>query len=349
MAVYNSITASYNGIMLRTIGFTLGLLVIGNIVKAQFAPQVPFAGNDAISVNDTRFVAWATGCTINRGWMDIADTTLGKADLGEPQFVIGKPNAQSISLGDGGSVLLTFDAPIVNGEGPDFAVFENGFPDPLNDTLAFLELAFVEVSSNGVDFFRFPATSLMQDNIQINNDNYSNAIFYNNLAGKYINNYGTPFDLATLENTPGLDVNNITHVKIIDVIGNIDKVHSTYDQQGNVINDPYPTPFNSGGFDLKGIGVLHQGATPNGIASNSSLANNISVYPNPTQHNLNLKQNHATALQYRISDITGKILLQGSTETTHCQIPVHHMVSGLYFIIIENEQGACTAIKWQKL
>ncbi|MFN6048554.1 MAG: T9SS C-terminal target domain-containing protein, partial [Bacteroidota bacterium] len=46
-----------------------------------------------------------------------------------------------VSLGDGGIATLTFDPPITNGDGFDFAVFENTFLD------TFLELAFVEVST----------------------------------------------------------------------------------------------------------------------------------------------------------------------------------------------------------
>ena len=55
-----------------------------------------------------------------------------------------------------------------------------------------------------------------------------------------------------------MDVNNITHIKVIDVIGSIDPTIATYDHNGNVINDPFPTPFPSSGFDLDAIGVIHE-------------------------------------------------------------------------------------------
>ena len=71
------------------------------------------------------------------------------------------PSSGVVSLGDGGYGILTFDEPIDNGLGWDFAVFENSFSDD------FLELAFVEVSSDGINFFRFPATSLTQDIVQV--------------------------------------------------------------------------------------------------------------------------------------------------------------------------------------
>ena len=54
-----------------------------------------------------------------------------------------------------------------------------------------------------------------------------------------------------------LDINNITHVKIIDVIGSINQSYASYDSQGNIINDPFPTPYETGGFDLDAIGVIH--------------------------------------------------------------------------------------------
>jgi hypothetical protein len=82
--------------------------------------------------------------------MDIANPGLGYASLGDSSLAIGPANLDIVSLGDSGVATLTFSSPIANGLGPDFVVFENGFLDPANDSFAFLELAFVEVSSDGV-------------------------------------------------------------------------------------------------------------------------------------------------------------------------------------------------------
>ena len=60
-----------------------------------------------------------------------------------------------------GEITATFnEAPIVNGPGPDFATFENGFSQGWTSPFIFAELAYVEVSSNGTDFIRFPTHSL---------------------------------------------------------------------------------------------------------------------------------------------------------------------------------------------
>src|SRR4029079_17716055 len=51
-------------------------------------------------------------------------------------------------------VTVGFDFPITNGPGTDFVAWENGFVSGGN---VFGELGFVEVSTNGIDFARFPS------------------------------------------------------------------------------------------------------------------------------------------------------------------------------------------------
>ena len=47
---------------------------------------------------------------------------------------------------------------------------------------------------------------------------------------------------------------------IVDVVGSIDPLYATHDSLGNIVIDPWPTAFASGGFDLDGMGVIHQSA-----------------------------------------------------------------------------------------
>jgi len=178
-----------------------------------------------------------------------------------------------VSLGDGGSAICTFQYPIKNGIGNDFAVFENSFDD------TFLELAFVEVSSDGINFVRFPSHSLTDTTLQTNTFGTTDATKINNLAGKYRSSYGTPFDLQELSSNPILNINYITHVKIIDVVGSVNKQYAKRDSYNNMINDPWPTPFPNGGFDLDAIGVIHQN-TSVGLKENN-LDDNLYLYPNP--------------------------------------------------------------------
>ena len=191
-------------------------------------------------------------CSLYYWTEDIQNPQSVLASAGDSTMAIGAPGNGVVSLGDGGYAVLTFEKPIKNGTGWDFAIFENSFSD------TFLELGLVEVSSDGLNYFQFESTSFTQDTLQIDAFGTINPEMINNLAGKYRATFGTPFDLEELAFEQGLDVNNITHIKIIDVIGSIDPAIGTYDQFGNIINDPFPTPFPSSGFDLDAIGVIHE-------------------------------------------------------------------------------------------
>jgi hypothetical protein len=166
----------------------------------------------------------------------------------------GQP-ADIVSLGAGGQIELFFDGELYNGDGVDFAVFENGF-SPI-----FLELGFVEVSSDGIHFAQFPTIYLGTNAINPF-QTHSPEIMYG-FAGRFPKGVGTPFDLEDLKFDPevrsGLvDLNRITSVRILDVIGD----GNTLDSMGHPIFDPYPTA-GSAGFDLDAVGVMHLNETEN--------------------------------------------------------------------------------------
>lgn len=76
---------------------------------------------------------------------------------GFPEALYGPPNAGDISsvvsLGNGGFVVLEFEGnTIVDGEGPDFVVFENPLP-------SFVELATVAVSDDLEHWYEFPCSA----------------------------------------------------------------------------------------------------------------------------------------------------------------------------------------------
>ena len=177
-------------------------------IKAQFAPPVGHEGTTAIYKDSSAFVAWASKCNIIRGFQDISNQSLGYTNVGDSSLAIDQAGTNGVvSLGDGGVAILEFSSPIMDGNGPDFAVFENGF-----DNL-FLELAFVEVSSDGIHFFRFPAISNTDTTIQTGGFGLTDASKLHNLAGKYRAEYGTPFDLSDLTNDALLNKQAITHQK----------------------------------------------------------------------------------------------------------------------------------------
>jgi len=245
-------------------GFCLAAVLVMLCPGLNWAGPFPSSG---ISSSDPRFVGFATGVSsLVRGPQDISDPASPPASFGVAGNALGAPDGGFgfVSLGDGGQITLTFGAPIFNGPGPDFAVFENGFAV---SGRVFAELAFVEVSSNGVDFFRFPSVSLTQTTTQIGSFDTLDPSDIHNLAGQFPAPEGTPFDLQDLVGvSPLLDAGAITHVRIIDVVGALDSRLRTLDSLGNPVNDPFPTPFASGSFDLDAVGAINVVPEPSAFA-----------------------------------------------------------------------------------
>ena len=285
----------------------------------------------AIYKDSSIFKSWASTCTVTRGFQDFAHPNGGYASAGEEINGTLKAGANGIvSLGDNGIAILEFPVPIKNGVGPDFAVFENGFNV---GTIQFLELAFVEVSSDGINYVRFPSVSKTNATSQLGGFEPMDASLIYNLAGKYVASYGTPFDLEELKNNALLDINNITNVKIIDVIGTIDLAVSSKDSLGNPINDPYATPFASSGFDLDAIGVINQ----NDMATSIVKANKqiIQVYPNPSasQFNISVLDQSIIGEELYIYDVTGSIVTSKTISET-MNIDASNWDNGIYYIRI---------------
>ena len=303
------------------------------ITEGPFCGIVGTEGCDAINYTDNRIKAWATGCTVVRGSRNVSDPDAAPVDYGSEDAGVGPASdntMNAVSLGDGGMATLTFEYPITNGEGYDFAVYENSFDD------YFLELAFVEVSSDGETFVRFPATSLTQTHTQIGSYGQVDATFINNLAGKYRVGWGTPFDLEELRDSANLDINNITHVRIIDVVGSIDPQYGSYDAFGHLVNDPFPTVSHSGGFDLEGVCVLNQNITGIEEVNESSMK----LYPNPANNKARLtiapQANRNEAVLY---DVTGRKVVAYTVEAgaTGIELNTSTLANGVYMLRLGSE------------
>jgi hypothetical protein len=184
------------------------------------------------------------------------------------------------NLGVGGSITLGFDLDdtpriIRDGPGPDFIIFENVIHAGGDPTVAFAELMFIEVSSNGSAFARFPIRSATSGPlgpfdtldptavhgaaglrpVLANVDNNTIDPFDPLAAG------GDAFDLADLAADPlvldGLvDLQAIRYLRLIDLIG--DGRH--LDLLGQPIYDP--TGDGNNGADLDAVAVIHGAALP---------------------------------------------------------------------------------------
>lgn len=294
----------------------LGLLPFLESV-AQYAPAAGQPGSTALWKDSSLFVGWATDAQLIRGLRCLSMPDSGYADVGDEQSALGKAGENGVvSLGDSGIITLSFYQPITNGPGYDFAVFENSFLDN------FLELAFVEVSSNGEDFIRFPAHSLTQDSLQVSAFDLIEPEWVNGLAGKYRALWGTPFDLDDVPDNPVLNKQMITHIRLIDVVGSIDSVYATFDTAGNKINDPWPTLFPSSGFDLDAVGVIH---TLTGIQLSGNQRQIL--YPNPVSNRLFFNEKDFLP-PYAVHYPDGRVATR--TETQASSLDLSFLPPGVY-------------------
>jgi hypothetical protein len=313
--------------MLRFAFFTIFLL-FWNTGNSQFAPAAGEPGSTAIWKDSSIFKTWASGADIIRGPLKIGDDTLGYASAGEESFATGPALSNGlVSLGDGGQAILTFPFSIKNGPGFDFAVFENSFDG------IFLELAFVEVSSDGENFVRFPATSLTDTNFTIGPFDYLEATQLNNLAGKYEAGFGTPFDLEELSAFEGLNVNAVTHVRLVDVIGSNMSEFCSRDAAGRKVLDPWPTPFPSCGFDLDAVGVIHHNDPASIFAGNEVK---YQVYPQPAD-GIQQVVIRDEVISFKLINIAGSELTGiNLTKNQHgFQINTSTLHNGTYYMCIQ--------------
>jgi hypothetical protein len=225
--------------------------VTAGLCAGPYPPPAGQSGSTAVYKTDPNILAWAdgyqdylVGADCDYVWQTPGNA-LGPAEGLDANDPTG--GCKVVSLGNGGRITLTFSFGIGDGPGFDFAVFENSVNN------YFLELAWVEVSSDGVHFYRFPNVSLTPAGV--GPYGIVDAINIDGLAGKYRESYGTPFDLAVLRPLyPALDVNNITYVRIVDIVGD----GSCFDSASpsHAIFDPHPT-WGSGGFDLDAVAVMN--------------------------------------------------------------------------------------------
>lgn len=203
-----------------------------------------------IALDSAAVEGWASQVTAYRPGREVTG-------FGDVEAAIGPASGiatEVLVLGRGGSVTVRFSESVANRDGAEFAVFENGLGTVES---LFAELAYVEVSSNGTDFARFPVSSGRDETVgayeRVDTADYSG------FAGLHPRGTGTAFDLAELSGEPEVaagrvDLRSISYIRLVDVIGD----GSETDGAGSPIYDPYPTS-GTAGFDLDGVAYLGGG------------------------------------------------------------------------------------------
>lgn len=167
--------------------------------------------------------------------------------------------AQILALGLGGEIVLRFDrAPIVDGPGPDFTVFENAFRYTIGGReRTYAEPGQVAVSRDGVEFVAFGFDTLtLHGCAGVTPTDGGRDPAEPSVAG------GDAFDLADV----GLD--SVRYVRIRDVTAIVkeNRAHPFWDATLN-------------GFDLDAVVAAHHAAAGVGIAAHGDAS--AIVMPNP--------------------------------------------------------------------
>ena len=191
-------------------------------------------------------------------------------------------------------------------------------------------------------FVRFNDISNTDTSQQIDQFSGVDASKINNLAGKYIGNYGTPFDLDEFLPLSSININQITHIRIVDVVGSMDNTFAKRDSRGVKINDPWPTPFGSSGFDLDAIGVIHQFAS-DGISDVKKESTFQFQNPINTQQNLHIRldKNLQNGI-LRVSQINGSIVSETQVKDGINEHSIQIDKQGMYLISLETDEGIIT-------
>ncbi len=318
---------------MKKISLLILSIITCQIAFSQFAPPAGQEGSTAIAADSSLIKSWANQVEIIRGYQNIADTASGFASYGSPNDATGAADNKVVSLGDGGIAIYTLDEPINNVSGYDFAVFENSFSDE------FLELAFVEVSSDGETYVRFPAISNTPTETQVDGFGVVDATKIHNFAGKYRALFGTPFDLSDLKDSTNVDINHITHIKIIDVVGTINPEYATYDSNGNIVNDPYPTSFYSSGYDLDALAILNP-SDGDGVEEVTTV--NVSIKPNPVVKDLLIDS--PTTFRYQLYNSNGLLVSESHIQKNNYHINMQDYTSGVYFLKILSQNHVRTEV-----
>ncbi|MEE9394955.1 MAG: hypothetical protein V3W41_20905 [Planctomycetota bacterium] len=200
-----------------------------------------------------------------------------------PANVLGGPDPSDfqgvLSLGEGGDVTLGFGVTIVDGPGADFSVFENGFEFPSGSGMIFSEVVFVEVSSNGIDFARFPTTfgAPSVPHLQFNATAMGS---YDGFAGGTpvladvgVNSIdpanpaisgGDAFDLARLASDPLVtsnlvDLQNISFLRLVDVVAG-----QAVDSSGVTVYDDFGSLNDSA--DINAVAVINHAGNQSALS-----------------------------------------------------------------------------------
>lgn len=248
-----------------------------------------------------------------------------------PANVLGLPDSSArrtvpsvdphriVSLGMGGEIVLRFDAPIVDGDGVDFTVFENAFHYMLGSReRLYAEPAEVAVSSDGVSYAAFPFDSLTLDGcagtMPTNGDR---SPFDPAVSG------GNGFDLAEL----GVDSIRFVRIRDVTAIVASDPAHPFWD----------PT---LSGFDLDAVVAIPVEGRSSTASSRAAVAHDaaLRLVPNPARDRFRIDA-IAAMRRVQVIDALGRVVLTVDPAAAAAPVGVGQLAPGLYVVAAYDADG----------
>ncbi len=155
-----------------------------------------------------------------------------------------------------------------------------------------------------------------------------------------------------------VDVVDFTFGEGIDV-GEFVPSHMVFDQNQNItLTGTFRETMMVGDEILESIGLKQMFVLKvkpselfdfsSGIFNRQLKENDMAIYPNPAKHYLNIVAMEGTGLyEYRFEDISGRIILSGTTSETGKSVDISNLKSGTYIIRLIGEDwiGRKTFIK----
>jgi hypothetical protein len=171
---------------------------------------------------------------------------------------------------------------------------------------------------------------------------YSVPAIYDN-AGNYVLFVGS--QKGVLYQYDNIDGNLTGDFHIADSLGYVNKVGGRIGVAIDNLNSDALPDLIMGNY--RGGLSLYYGATgtPGGINENQS-AFELNVYPNPVGTLLTISTNETRNYRYRITDISGKMVLSGNFKSSLCQVDLTSFSEGIYLLQLVDDRNY---VKTQKL
>jgi hypothetical protein len=111
-------------------------------------------------------------------------------------------------------------------------------------------------------------------------------------------------------------------VRLIDVVGSVNDSFGSRDSKGRIINDPWPTPFASSGFDLDAVAVVNGTL----LKREEHVLTGVNIYPTRANVYQYITVESPQDARVELMDMQGKIIL----ETIERQFSVDQL--GIYLV-----------------